>query len=394
MVNQLAKDFKALSDELELSKTHSIDEKLERLKAWCQAYVSSDIDYSGDVDDAYEKCRELATVYLEDFLPEVPEDVAQIVPLFEGKTALEVATSNGFDRFIASLSNIKDAINTPNRYGMSLLHVAASNGFVNTVSQLLAQGANPMAENSQGQLAIHSALFVPMLHDDDLIARKIDIFRQLQKSVPNSVLKKDGSDNTVMHLMASQGFSSLLDDLMKSNPGLISIPNSLGHYPIHTAILNDKKDCVELLLSNDAVSSQKDNKERTALHYAGRYANKEIVALCAKKTSELDTRDYQGHTPLMLAVLGGNLQAVQALIGSGANSELTDGQGNGLMHLAVTSGNLATLTWLVEHTNLDINLQNNDKQSPLAFCDVGEPKETLKSFLQEQGATNNARLGM
>jgi uncharacterized protein len=389
-VKHLPKDFKALSDELKLNDLTSIEEKSYALKAWCQAYISSDIDFTGD-NDAYEKFQELATVYLEDFLPEVPKDIAQIVPLFEGKTALEVATSNGFDRFIASLSNVSEAINTPNRYGMSLLHLAASNGFVNTVNQLLAQGANPMAENSQGQLAIHSALFVPMLHEDNLIERKIDIFKQLQKSAPNSVLKKDGSDTTVMHLMASQGFSSLLDDLMKSNPGLISIPNNLGHYPIHTAILNDKKACVELLLSNDAVSSQKDSKKRTPLHYAGRYANKEMVILCAKKAKDIDARDYQGHTPLMLAVLAGNLQAVQALIGSGARSELTDGQGNGLLHLAVTSGNLATLTWLVEHTNIDINLQNHDKQSPLSFCDVGEPKETLKSFLQEQGARNSSQ---
>lgn len=386
-------NFKALCEELRLDlELEQVDaQKLQALQEWCYEKISSDIhfDDTQTISKRYQQYIVLAKTYLDDFLPNIPEQVTEAVPLFKNMSALELAAFRGFDRFISSIKTKSPALSEPNAAGMTAAHLAATQGHVNTTAVLVSLGADITKVNHSGQLPIHSALFLPVDHDDALKEKKVKIFRLLKEKAPDSVMQADKSGDTVLHQMAANGFALLIKETLATHPKVGSIKNKAGHFPVHTAILNNQIECVRTLLGYEGGSAHADHEERDALHYAAMHGNKRVVKLCVNATKEIDPRDTEDKTPLMLAALMGNLPVVKILIGKSADIHLTDDGGNSVLHLAVQGGSVDTVRWLLDNTDVEINRPNRYNQTPLSFCDEGEPKDDIKSLLIEHGATSN-----
>jgi ankyrin repeat protein len=279
---------------------------LKILADWCYKYISRDKVYKGDPLPTYEKYILLAKNYLEDFV---------------AHPTILTATQQGYDRCISVLFTSKDADwNTANQYGMTPLHIAAIEGYVNTTKALLLQGADPGVVNCNHETPLFSALFLPVLQESNLLDRKEQIFHMLLEESPELRMQQNSSGDTLFHLMVAMGFTRLFAEMLKKYPEIIRSRNYHTHYLIHTAILNRRLDIVQLLISQKGVTEQVDAADRTPLHYAVRTGIPELVKICAHAAQNINPRDGDDKTPLMLAKEKNNQQIMQLLIELGANS--------------------------------------------------------------------------
>jgi ankyrin repeat protein len=318
--------FAKLAIELGLKLTYENEAQLHFLEDWCDKNISRDIRYQGLPKEKYKQYIALATDYLDVFLKHLPNDQTKKIPQYNKMNAIQYAAQKGYDQFItAQPSLFEEVLNTTNAQGMTPLHASATNGYVHTVHALLAKGANPQALNTESQPPIYSALFMPMLHEQELTPKKIAIFQELLAHAPTTIENKDSSGNSVFHLMATNHeFYPLLTELLTTHPAGAFCCNNHSQYPIHTAILNNQIANANLLLSIDKVSTLADAEHRTALHYAAQHGSAEMVQLCCDMTDDLNARDSANKTPLILATEIQNLEAVRVLIQKGADATLID----------------------------------------------------------------------
>lgn len=380
--------FNELVAQLNLNTNISTTEKLKSLKHWCHEHISRDIQFTGNTSEAYENYQNLAALYLDEVLPTIPKDMSEKREELDGLTAIQFAARAGFDQWILALNPNRTAVNTPDPYLMTPLHMAALEGYYYTVNALCDLEANPKAENKNKQLPIFSALMLPIDGDEALKARKLMIFKFLKTKAPETLKHQDNTGNTVLHLIATFGYASLIEEVLRSAPELFTIQNNHNRYPIHTAILNNQIECVRKFLSMPNVEQLSDASGETALHYAARYGSKEMIALCCSAFKKIDIPNDTGKTPLMAAAESGNIEAMEILIAEGADATLTDNNGNTLLHYAVHYALTGPTAWIVNNiSTIEINAQNNLGETALKICE-DHRDEDKSNLLRKHGATN------
>lgn len=347
--------FGELKAQLKLSDTYENVEGLERLKTWCLHHVSSDRIVEGEPQAQYQHYIEFVRGYFDFFLKHKPSDLSQPVAEFQGLNSVQFAALNGYDHFLLNQVHEADPIlNTPNAESDTPLHLSASLGLVHTVEALLKLKADPMIVNRYDTLPIHYALFLP---DIQLRPLKAGVAKALLAYAPQTMNAKNGSGDSVCHLMILGDFNDLLENiLLQSSPGAALLCNTNDHYPIHTAILNGKLTAAKLLLNLDKVVTLADSEGQIALHYIANYGASELFERCCQMTQKvvghLDVRDSNKKTPLMLAVEKGRLDMVKAFKEKGTNMNLVDAEGHTLIDLADQSNQPEIKAWLLENTSL------------------------------------------
>lgn len=230
------------------------------------------------------------------------KNVTARIPEYDHLNAVQYAAKQGYDRILTNKMVAKDPrLNNPDANGMTPLHLSAIQGHVFTTLALLAKGADPTRVNHQNSLPIHSALFVPMFHDKQLIERKEKIFEMLYSSTQKAVDHRDSSGNTLLHLIVTHTFPSILEKILEEHPELLFLKNHASQYPIHIAILNRQIKPVSTLLAMEGVAFLVDNQGRTPLHYAACYGNAEMVQRCLDATPNWVIQDAEGKTAYDLA---------------------------------------------------------------------------------------------
>lgn len=310
--------FKTLCNQLCLPDSYKKAANLASIEDWCHKHISQDIQYSGDDAEKYQKYLEFAANYLNNFSPEIPQDLAQKKQFFGNQNAIHYAAQHGYDRFIAAqLHSSKAAINAADEYGMTPLHIAASQGYVFTVKALLSKGADAHKTNLQHQLPVHRALFVPMLHDANLLKRKEEIVAMLLALTPEALSMQDQEGDTLLHLLAMQQFDHLLAQVLKANSQLAFIKNNNEIFPVHTAILNHQREALDLLLAIEGGDKLGDKQNRLPIHYAALYGDSKMVASCCRNKENINARDDEGKTPLLAAISTDNQAAIKILTENG-----------------------------------------------------------------------------
>ncbi|KAK8147945.1 hypothetical protein G3M48_000643 [Beauveria asiatica] len=143
---------------------------------------------------------------------------------------------------------------------------------------------------------------------------------------------------------------ALAEDVLASADG--------SRYP-HTnalccAVDKGLTDMIQCLLHAGADPMTRDQKGRTALHYAARRSNAAILNRLLGLEVNIDVRDSQGRTPLFNAVEGGNIESARLLLQLGANVYVKDDLGVTVLCLAVHSGFLGLVEVLLEF-GADVN---------------------------------------
>lgn len=380
----MALTFKELTQHLHLSDKPE-SQQVILLEQWCKDNISRDCDYAGTNEERYDKYSDLARDYLDKFLPSMPAEYGQIVDNFNHMNTIQYASYCGYDHYLAQLDKdmVTPVINAGNSAGLTPLHLAALRGHFHSVERLLNLGASPKLPNKENQYPLYSALFLPMIYEPELKKKKIAIYELLRSKAPELIIEEDTSGNTVMDLMAANGFESLIADLVEKNHSALFHANNYTRFPIHVAILNHQLDITKELLKAKGMTGVIDSQASTPLHYAVMYTDEPFVAACCDAGSKLEAQDNRGRTALLLAAEVGSLPLVELLIKRGANPLASDSLGYTLLHYAVLSDNPGLVNWILEHIPIDVNAK--DREGHTAFFYLDNNDGPIKEILERRG---------
>jgi ankyrin repeat protein len=229
-----------------------------------------------------------------------------------GRTALHWAAWGGFVDVVTTIllaGGLKPDAMTGNR--RTPLQWAAKHGHAHVVSELIRRGANPAEPTADGRSALHWAAsrghrpIVQMLLADDRVdagCQSINGWTALHWAACS------GNRLVVVHEFERDGLSR---DRSPASQERVSM--SGGESKGHEAV-------AALLLEAGVCPRARNNKGRTALHWAAASGNKEIIRLLRRGGAEVDALDAHGKTPRDFAVHNGQDDSVVAMLSGTVNS--------------------------------------------------------------------------
>jgi ankyrin repeat protein len=114
-----------------------------------------------------------------------------------------------------------------------------------------------------------------------------------------------------IHEAAQHGDIEKVKILLQSDPNLIFSKDRDGLTPLHSAVLGNQRNIVEMLLAKGVDVNAKDNHENSPLQYA---VSKEIAELLLANGADVNARcDYRDWTPLQRAIAEGRNEVIDVL---------------------------------------------------------------------------------
>ncbi|KAI6695681.1 hypothetical protein NL676_023391 [Syzygium grande] len=207
----------------------------------------------------------------------------------------KAAEMNRVDLMEVLFKAFKDIIdlNKPNPDGRSPLHVAAANGFVDTIRFCVAVGADADATDSAGSTPLHLAAAKGHAEAVEYLVNRSTYARHVV----------DGDGKTAFELAAENGHSRLLDSL----------------------------------------------RLRDVLLRAARVDDVHGMKNCLAEGADVDARDQNGWTPLHRAAFKGRVESVKVLLSHGASVNAVDDAGYTPLQCAVEAGHGHLAPLLIAH---------------------------------------------
>ncbi|VUC26689.1 unnamed protein product [Clonostachys rosea] len=200
-------------------------------------------------------------------------------------------------------------------------------------------------------------------------ARRGHGIREALEKEPWALNEADCVGDYPIHVAGMFGNKDALEDLIHANASF-KLKNFLGQTALMYAVNFGHIDCVRLLLGQTGITvDQRDNSERTALHYAAMECNPEIVAALLAAGANASARDHGGQSPLHFlgknctnherieqslrlflasakVILLSRVAPFWCLLEAGASMQLLDKLGQNVLDMAACS-NLDTLQYLL-----------------------------------------------
>lgn len=136
-----------------------------------------------------------------------------------------------------------------------------------------------------------------------------------------------------------------------------------------SAISSKNFERAKSMILNDEQIFLLDSKKRSALHYAARIGNLELVRLLVEKGANVNEKDIFSQTPLMLSI---SEEISDFLIANGTNVEFAEANRrvrnfDPLLKIAVANDSIEEAKDLLEH-GANVNILDKLARTPLFFC--------------------------
>ncbi len=381
-------NFDELCRTLEIVARPSSEENLDKLIHWCKTNISTDSHYAGDLNARFGFYQKLTSKFLEKLQPNLQRDrLTTPLQALNNMTPLRWMVDLGFDVCLKALAPTREQINT-RVDGLTLLQLAAIRGHLHTLEALLTLGADPKEPITKGLPILISTLMLPISHDEQMVSNKEGIYRILSQYTDDINIIRNESEDNILHIMATFGYTTLVQETLGRSIALVSTPNNFMHYPVHAAILNAQRDCAKCLIAVEGIEKLTDAKERNALHYAARYGDREMVEICIQSPIAIDSVDNRHQTPLILASRAQNIDAVIALVASGANVNARDDRQRTALHYAVEANDVNSVNVLLSCKAIEVNASDDDGQTPLDLiqANTGDGDEINVLLMKKEAA--------
>ena len=260
---------------------------------------------------------------------------------------------------------------------------AAKNYDLNTLTDLLDQGADPKATDSKGRTALHWAASGPFK-----IVQKLTGFF-------TNVDIKDYEGRTPFALAVIKKNIQVLRYLKEhgANPNTRDI---YGQAPLHYVVSNEydipnRSRLLEILLSYRVDLEITDNEGQTALIKAVQQAANDIHILnntaslkniLIDKGANIHAKDNYGINVFMWAAWGGSLDVVKSLYNKEVEVYAKDDEGQTVAHWAARGGSLDVLKFLDEN-GVDIYAKDDKGRIPLHEA-ASQGHQNVVNFLAKQ----------
>ncbi|KAK1801942.1 hypothetical protein P4O66_022568 [Electrophorus voltai] len=254
-------------------------------------------------------------------------------------------------------------INTPDDFGRTCLHAAASGGNTECLNLLLSSGADMNKKDRFGRTPLHYAA----------ANRRYQCVVVLV-GAGSEVNEPDRSGCTPLHYAAaSTAFCRL--ERAQQNPE------------------DGEKEsfmCVEYLLDNGADPCLHNSKGYSAVHYAAAHGNKqslELLLVMSFNTST-DMESSGPISPLHLAAQAGHCECVSVLLESGVRVDVCDSLGCSVLYVATQRGHARCVELLLSQSASCILTEHCSKWSPLHVAAANGHTDCLQMLLSGDEETN------
>lgn len=157
----------------------------------------------------------------------------------------------------------------------------------------------------------------------------------------------------------ARGDLSTIKALLESDPSVVNQGRRPDMPPLLNAILRQKVEIAQLLISNGADVNVTDPSSRTSVHLAVERNLPELIPLLAKNGAKLNTLDNVGWAPLHWAAAKDRMEVTSLLIDVGADVHATSQLGGSVLHEAASSGSAEMIQLLID-AGVDPNVIAND----------------------------------
>ncbi len=165
----------------------------------------------------------------------------------------------------------------------------------------------------------------------------------------------------------------------------VNITSSDGKTALMFASRAGQADLVNSLLDAGAKINTKNHNGGTALMYAATLDAVQISKTLLRHGASPDAQAVNGWTPLMVACVKGNLQVIKLLLGSGGNVNLADIYGWTPLMRAVDRKRIDVVKLLLENRPIDVNAANDQSITALHFA-AAKGYLSIAKLLVESGA--------
>ena len=167
---------------------------------------------------------------------------------------------------------------------------------------------------------------------------------------------------------------------------LLAHTQELEYKMITAAAKGDKQTVIDCLNKGAKINAK--NKARwTALGYAIRYKQKDILELLVEKGADVNKTVNTGNSPLYVALMTNNIPFADYLISKGAKIDKKDYSGMTTLAWAAKYNNIAVVKYLVEH-GADVNSKNTNARTVLDVSGLG----VVRNYLRSHGAKTSKEL--
>ncbi len=133
---------------------------------------------------------------------------------------------------------------------------------------------------------------------------------------------------------------------------------------IHDAIARGNVETVYALLDeNPGLLHARDGKQKTPLHCAVTYKQKDIMEALLRKGADINAHDITGMTPLHVAAMLGRRDEAQVLLQHGADPTTMDNYGDMPIHTAAIFGH-GQIIGLLVNSGIRPDIPNKNGQVP------------------------------
>lgn len=282
----------------------------------------------------------------------------------------------------------------------SPLHLAATDGDVENVRELLASGAQAITYDLDQKTPLHR---VCEKQEIPLSAFR-DICRLLESESGAKIFTlRDRQGRVPFHTLCCLGREDLVEYLASRNPKQILVADSAQNTPLHLAVNTGEKgiETVRFLLEQGAPVSRKNDSGETPLHRAVVNADAEMFYLLFSYL-EIDPvsginslvgdplfsaafKSFSSHATRKVA--NENLvEILRLLIESGIKPGILDPDtGRNALHWAVDAGCVSAVSFLLS-TNIDVNKKDYLGETPLDVASKSGKSPEVKALLLARGA--------
>lgn len=301
--------------------------------------------------------------------------------------------------------------------GKTLLHLAAADGDVGMVRQLLAEGAPLAAKDSAGETALHVAVrkrnthLVRVLLDAAraqgasvlratvnaatskgvraLALAVVDDQRGIMQLLLDAGAAVDAADSegwTALHDAACAGCIAAFLILVRAGADVQAADNE-GDTVLHKCPTADSGALLQHALQAGARCAATNKLQQTPLHVAAESSNVEGMRLLLAAGAPVDAADVDGNTPLHLAVRNDHKAAAEVLLAAGAPLEASNADASTPLHVAAAAGATAAARLLL--TVGGANLHAADNHGTTLYWAAREGHADMVRLLLEHGAATD-----